>query len=438
MLKRKIYEKLITWKQTKPKFALVIKGARQVGKTYIIREFGKKNYKKFIEINFEEEPILKDVFAGNLDARSILLKLSAMGIDDFIENDTLFFFDEIQSCPNARTALKFLVEDGKYDYIASGSLLGINYKKVSSYPVGYEEILEMFPLDFEEYLWAKNISTDVIDILHKSYYKLISVDDFIHKTILKHFYEYMIVGGMPKVVSTFLSSNDFNDTVRIQNILLDGYRNDISTYADKDRVLVRATFDAIPEQLNKKNKRFIFAHMEEKGTFEKYNTPTRWLVEAGIAYNCFNLNSLDIPLSFSEKRDLYKIYMHDTGLLTALSARGLQGNILNGDISINEGMFAENIVASSLVKNGIPLYYFDKKSRNELDFIISERNGITILEVKSGKSYKTHASLDKAELFSSGKINRKIVLSKSNVEISKEGVIYIPIYMVMFIKNEKL
>ena len=433
MVKRKIIDRLIEWKNSENKRALLIKGARQVGKTFIIREFGKTYYKNFIEINFEKQVSARQAFEGDLDARTIILNLSLMGLGDFEEPDTLVFFDEIQSCPQARTAIKFLVEDGRFSYIESGSLLGINYKEVSSYPVGFEEQVNMYPLDFEEFLWAKNITQEVINVLYEAYKNITPVDNFLHEQITKAYHEYLIVGGMPEVVKTFLGKDDFSATLKIQHNILNSYRDDISKYANTQKILVKKMFDAIPEQLNKKNKRFIYADLEKGVSARKYENASMWMNEAGITYNCFNVSALDISLSFNEKRNLYKLYLLDTGLLCALGYTGIQNALLLGDIGVNEGGITENAVAASLAKKGIPLYYYDKKSRQELDFLFIENSKLSIIEVKSGKENKKHASLDHAYEITKGKLNRRIVLSKYNIEKGINGVIYYPLYMAMFL-----
>lgn len=415
------------------KVALLIKGARQVGKTFIVREFGKTNYKRFVEINFEEQPSFKRAFSGNLDARTILINLSVMGLGDFVPGDTLFFFDEIQSCPEARTAIKFLVEDGRYDYIESGSLLGINYKEVSSYPVGYEEQVTMYPLDFEEFLWARSVSQDVVNSIRESYKSKTPVHDFLHMQMTKHYREYLIVGGMPKAVLTYLTNDDFVQTIRIQNIIVSNYRDDIAKYSSNRKEHVKAMYDAIPEQLNKKNKRFVIASLEKGARSQKYEVPSQWLADAGIAYHCFNLSALELPLAFSEKRNLYKFYLHDTGILCAMATKGIQSQILDGEIDVNEGSIAENAVAATLARCGKPLYYYDKNSRTELDFVYAEDDGLTIVEVKSGKNYKAHASLDQAKELAQSRVTRRIVLSRFNVETSIDGIEYLPLYMSMFL-----
>jgi predicted AAA+ superfamily ATPase len=373
-------------------------------------------------------------FAGNLDARTIMLNLSAMGLGNFEEGQTLIFFDEIQSCPQARTAIKFLVEDGRFDYIESGSLLGINYREVSSYPVGFEEQIAMFPLDFEEFLWAKGINSDVVDTLREHYAALKPPDEFLHEQIMKAYREYLIAGGMPAVVTAFINNDDFNETLKIQNSIVGSYRDDISKYAGKNKGLAKSMFDAIPQQLNSKNKRFILADLEQGAAARKYENALMWLVDAGIAYNCFNVTALEPPLSFNEKHNLYKLYLHDTGLLCSLSTKGIQIALLNDEINANEGGITENAVASELAKKGIPLNYYDKKSRAELDFVFLENNKIAIIEVKSGKDYKKHASLDHVcEGDKRGLLGRRIVLSKHNLETNKNGIIYMPLYMTMFL-----
>lgn len=432
MLKRKIIKKLEAWKGTIANKALLIKGARQVGKTTVVRQFAKANYKNFVEINFEQMPVAKQAFEGNLDARTILLNLSAMGFGPLEPGKTLIFFDEIQSCPKARTAIKFLVEDGQYDYIESGSLLGINYKDVSSYPVGFEHELDMFPLDFEEFLWACNISDDVVSMLKDCYTSIRPVPDFLHQQIMDRYRQYLVVGGMPEVVATYISNEDFGKTITNQKDILAGYRNDISKYAGNDKMLVKSVFDAIPGQLSKQDKRFVLASIEKNASRRKYGAPTQWLVDAGMAYYSFNVGSFELPFPSHENMRLYKLFFVDSGLMCAMVLNGIQAKVLTGDIFVNEGALAENYVAGELAKHGVSLNYYDRKSKHELDFVFPEDDKITILEVKSGKDYKKHVSLDMAQSLFSEKINRRIVMSCNNLEV-EDGVLYLPFYMSMFI-----
>ena len=375
----------------------------------------------------------KQAFEGNLDARTILINLSAMGFGPLEPGKTLIFFDEIQSCPKARTAIKFLVEDGQFDYIESGSLLGINYKDVSSYPVGFEHEIDMYPLDFEEFLWACNISEDVVDMLRDCYENHRTVPDFLHQQIMDRYRQYLIVGGMPEVVATYLDNEDFNKTITNQKDILTGYRNDISKYAGKDKLLVKSVFDAIPGQLSKQDKRFVLAAIEKNASRRKYGAPTQWLVDAGMAYYSFNVGSFELPFPSHENLRLYKIFFVDSGLMCAMMLDNIQSKVLTGDIFVNEGALAENYVAGELTKHGISLNYYDRKSKHELDFVFPEGNKISVIEVKSGKDYMKHTSLDVAQSLFSDRINRRIVMSGNNLK-SENGVLYLPFYMSMFIK----
>lgn len=432
MLKRKVSDDIAKWYQSGCNKALLLTGSRQVGKTTSVRMFAKAHYSHFVEINFVKFPRARQAFDGNLDTKTIITNLSAMGFGPFVEGETLVFFDEIQECPNARTAIKFLVEEHRYDFIESGSLLGINYKPVTSYPVGYEQELKMYPLDFEEFLWANGVGTDVIDTLRHCYQKEQPVPAFIHDQISKFYRQHLVVGGMPNVVQTFIDNADFGNVLNVQRSILTTYRADITNYAGKDQVLVKRIFDAIPSQLGKQDKRFILASLEKGASMRKYEDPTQWLIDAGIAYYSFNVSDFALPFTATENRRLFKLYMVDTGLLSSLLLKGIQFDVLNGNIGVNEGALTENYIACSLSSKGIPLHYYDKKSRQELDFIIEENNQITIIEVKSGSDYKRHASLDAAIKANPEKIERSIVFSPYNIE-SQNDVLYLPLYMSQFL-----
>lgn len=432
MLRRKIISQLEAWKAAGSKKALLVKGARQIGKTTAIRKFAADNYRNFVEINFEEAPLARQAFNGNLDARSVTLNLSAMGYGPFVKGETLVFFDEIQSCPNARTAIKFLVEDGSYDFVESGSLLGINYKDVSSFPVGYERQVDMYGLDFEEFLWASGVDGDVICSLRECFERRSRVPDFMHEQMARHLRRYLVVGGMPEAVSAFRDGGDFNEVAQVQGDIMDSYRDDIAKYADRQKALAKAVFDAIPSQLAKENKRFVLADMEKGASQRKYGDATQWLVDAGIAYYSLNTTALELPFSFTEKRNMYKLFLHDTGLLCRQSLRKAQFAVLNGDIAVNEGALTENFVADELAKHGHSLHYYSRKGRMELDFLVEDDYGIVVIEVKSGSGYKRHASLDKAIAATGMGLSRPMVLSDYNVEAT-ENIDYLPLYMAMFV-----
>ncbi len=338
------------WYHKNNKPALLIMGARQVGKTTSIRAFAANRYTSFIEINFEERPSLKRIFEDDLDVVTIHEKLSVAGLGKLIPNNTLLFFDEIQSCPQARTAIKFLIEDGRYDIIASGSLLGINYREVSSYPVGFEYKIEMHSLDFEEFLWANDIAPEVIQGLKANYHEKTLVDPFIHNRIMDLFKRYLIVGGMPAVISAYIETHDISEVMLRQKMIIQSYRDDISKYAGKKKGLAKAIFDSIPMHLAAKNKKFVLAEIEKGAKNRKYEDAIMLLNDAGIANYCFNISDLRLPFELSERRNIYKFFMRDTGLLSCMSLGNVQNAILNGDININEGAVTENAIADQILK----------------------------------------------------------------------------------------
>lgn len=439
MLNRKIFRQLEQWLASGSKKAAFLDGARQVGKTTSVREFARRHFKYFVEVNFIKNPVARQAFDGNLDTRTIVRNLSVMGFGPFVKGSTLVFFDEIQECPNARTAIKFLVEDAEYSFIESGSLLGINYKGdeegksvVSSYPVGFETRMNVYPLDFEEFLWACGIGQDIIDVLRDSYRKQVPVPQFIHDRIMGYFRQYLIVGGMPEAVQTFVTEEDFRKVEAVHKDIVASYRDDIAKYAGKDKVLAKRVFDAIPSQLAKQDKRFVLAELEKGASRRKYEDPTQWLIDAGDAYYSFNTTNLELPFSLYENRKLYKLYMVDTGLVSHMMLGSMQFSVLNGDLSVNGGALTENYVAAELACKGIGLHYYDRKSKQELDFIFEEDGLITVLEVKSGTSYRKHSSLDAALRDNPDRIGRAIVLSSNNVETS-DSVLYLPLYMTMFL-----
>jgi len=435
MLKRKIEELLILWKSEKGKKAFLVKGARQVGKTTSIRNFGKSQYKTFIELNFERNPDLCNIFSGSLDARTIQLNMSAMGYGPFVPGETLIFFDEIQACPKARTAIKFLVEDGKFDFIESGSLLGINYNDVSSYPVGFENQHEMHSLDFEEFLWAKGVSEEVIHELRKCVSEKKELSNAIHQTMMRHFREFMIVGGMPSVVSRFIQSNDLTKVIKEQKDILNSYREDVKKYAGSNKTKVSEFFDSIPAQLNKKNKRFYLSALKKEPKMRTYEEAIMWLFDAKIASPCYNIAAIELPLVLNEKRNLFKVYMNDTGLLTALSYLGIQSEILNGNIEINEGSIIENALADAFLKNGFLLHYYDRKKPTsmEIDFVIQVRDTIQVIEAKSGSDFAKHDSLN--TLLKEKNIGEPIVFCTENIH-EANGILYLPYYLGFAISDD--
>lgn len=434
VLKRKIDDVLMVWKTDSPKKALLIKGARQVGKTTSIQQFGRRNYRSFIELNFERNPEYRDVFEGALDAQTILVNMSAMGLGPFVESDTLIFFDEIQACPNARTAIKFLVQDGRFDYIESGSLLGLNYRDVSSYPVGYETQVQMHSLDFEEFLWAKGVGSEAISTIRRSIANTNPLPISIHKAMMRHFREYMIVGGMPVAVNRFLATSDLGRVIQEQRDIIDAYRDDVMKYAGSHKGKVREVFESIPEQLNKKNKRYYLSMLSKEPRMRMYEDAIMWLFDAGIASPCYNVSAIEHPLSLNEKRSLFKVYLNDTGLLTAMSFQGIQHEVLSGDIEINEGAIVENAIAEALVKRGMQLHYYDRKKPTsmEIDFVIQDGFNIRVMESKSGSDFEKHDSLDR--FVREHPTITPIVFCVENIHV-QNAIRYLPYYACSFMEN---
>ena len=397
MLKRKMYEQLLGWKNNKGKECLLIKGARQVGKTYLVREFAKAEYESFVEINFHMQSSLKVIFEGDKSAEEIYKRITANipGVK-LIPGKTLIFLDEIQKCANARTALKFLAEDGRYDVIASGSLLGLAYGKdadkdveeVESVPVGYEKPLVMYSLDFEEFLWAYGYSSDTVEYLKNFFSSKEKIPFEVNEKFEAILNEYLVVGGMPEVVADFMEHKDFTRVQEIQDKILASYADDISQHAKgAEKVKVRKCYDSIPRQLAKENKKFKYSEVESKATARKFGDSIQWLRDANMAYICYNTTTPMLPLKAYEKDSEFKVYINDTGLLLALYGFATKQALLNSNLKgfAKVGIY-ENFVAETLVKNGYSLHYFKPNDNSELEFVI-ERNGEVVpIEVKAGNT----------------------------------------------------
>jgi len=397
MLKRKIYSKLIEWKNSRRTECLVIKGARQVGKTYLVREFGRAEYESFIEINFHMQGSLKVIFEGDKSADEIYKRMTANipGIK-FIKGKTLIFLDEIQKCSDARTALKFLAEDGRYDVIASGSLLGLAYgkddddevKEVESVPVGYEKQLMMYSLDFEEFLWAYGYDSDTIEYLKEFYISKEKIPAEINTKFNSILQEYLVVGGMPEVVADFVKNKHFGRVQEIQDKILASYADDISQHAKgTEKVKVRKCYDSIPRQLAKENKKFKYSEVESKATSRKFGDSIQWLCDANMVHICYNVVTPYLPLNAYEKERDFKLYMNDTGLLLALFGFATKQALLNGTLKgYAKGGIYENFVAETLVKNGYTLHYYKPDDNSELEFIIEKDGEVVPIEVKAGNT----------------------------------------------------
>lgn len=430
MLKRKIDSYIRNYYDT-ARNALLVTGARQIGKTYSIREFG-KSFKSFIEINFVENPEAIDLFKGAKSSADVLLRLSVMTTIPLIKGETLVFFDEVQKCPEIVTAIKFLVDEGSYRYILSGSLLGVELRDLRSEPVGYMGIKDMYPLDFEEFISCIGINDKVIESLRIAWENRTPVDDFIHAKMMELFRLYLVVGGMPAAVSKYIESNNLQEVMAIQQDIIRLYKRDIAQYDPNNKLHIEEIFNLIPSELNAKNKRFILKRLNENAKSERYENSFLWLKKAGVALPVYNVEEPKMPLLLARSRNLFKLFQNDIGLLAAQYAEGIQIRIIKGDKEINFGSIYENAVAQELVAHGLEPYYYNNKKRGELDFVIELGGNVLPIEVKSGKGYDVHRALSNIMDCDEYKLSEAIVLNNENMRIVGK-IVYAPVYMIMFL-----
>ncbi len=447
MFERKIMTELVTWKKKSgKKKALVIKGLRQIGKTFIVKTFAEENYQSIVYIDFKNNKSVKAVFDGDLTVDRITLDLTALlpGIR-FIPGDTILIFDEVQECSGARAAIKPFVEDGRYDIICTGSLLGIkgyNKKKSAGVPVGFEHIIYMKPMDFEEFLWAKGVNKEVIGYLEDCYKKKEPVRDAVHQAMLRYFREYICVGGLPYIVDQFISTNDMNIVYQEQRDILEEYKDDFGKHLDEnereetDMVLlgrINRVFDSIPAQLAKENKKFVYSMLEKKGRSENYQAAIQWLYDAGIINICYNLSAIEEPLAGYKTDNIFKIYLQDSGLFIAMLERGSASKILRGDLGFYKGAVFENIIADSFSKMGKALFYFHKDSGLEIDFVTRESDEITLIEVKAttGNTKSASTVLKHKEKYGAKKC---IKLSENNIGVAGDRIT-LPYYMAFLLRD---
>ncbi len=440
MLRRKAYDDLLKWKNSKSHETLLIKGARQIGKTFLVREFGKNEYKSFIEINFLKNPSLKEIFDGELTAEEIYKRLSAhLPSTNLIKGETLIFLDEIQKCAKARTSLKFLAEDDRFDIICSGSLLGLHYgqdaddevEEIESVPVGYERQLVMYSLDFKEFLWAYGYKDEDIAYI-KTFFddKKKIPSDIVQKyqSILK---EYMVVSGIPEVVDDFINHKDFSRVQKIQEKIISSYDDDIANHAKGvEKIKVRKCYDSVPRQLARENKKFKYSEVEKKSTSRKYADSVTWLEDSNLVHICRNVYEPYLPLKANSKDNEFKIYYNDTGLLMARYGFQTKLAVLNGTIMGNaKGGIYENLISEMLIKLGYSLnYYKTENSSMEIEFIIEKDGGIIPVEVKAGNS-DTPSLNSFLEKFHSA---YAIKLIDGNLGVSKNKLV-LPHFMAMFL-----
>jgi predicted AAA+ superfamily ATPase len=441
MLKRKIESVLTEWKKSKNKKPLVIKGIRQCGKTYIVQKFAKENYENVVYVNFILEPDKKSAFSGSIDVDTIILNLSALIPNSrFIKEKTCIILDEIQECKEARTSLKSFQIDGRFDVISTGSLLGVrgyeNRRKEGqdSIPVGYETIIEMYPLDFEEFLWANGINNKVIDSVKSCFEKETVVPEGIHNAMMELLYRYVIVGGLPEVVNTFLETKNIELIYQLQRNLIAEYEEDMIKYADNsDKVRIRECFESIPKQLAKENKKFQYSVVRKGGRSSQYIGSIQWLEDAGLVKRCYNTQITELPLEGNAIKDCFKLYTTDIGLFVAMLDYGTQADILKGNLLAYKGSIFENLMADFLCKSGQKLYYFQKDSGLELDFLVRYKGECVVIEVKakSGKTKSLKTVLKNKNIYH---VNHAIKLGKYNIG-REEEMLTIPLYMGFLIQD---
>lgn len=437
MLKRKIEQRMLEWKNTPNHKPLIIKGCRQCGKTYSVLDFAKKNYTHVVYLNFFQNPDYAAVFAGSLEIDNLVMMLSALLGKEavFKPGETVLVLDEIQDCPDARTALKFFRDDGRYDVIGTGSLLGVKGygKEPKSVPVGAETVIDMYPLDFEEFLWANGVEDPVIEVLKKHLEDETPVPEALHKRMRQLMLQYAVVGGMPDVVQTFVDTKQMDEVLSIQRDIVRSYEDDMVKYADKrDKSRIKECFQSIPKQLAKENKKFQYSVVKKGSTASKYSGSLQWIEDAGIISRCYNLSITELPLDGNADKDTFKVYMRDMGLFVSMLEDGTQYDILQGNLFGYKGAIFENLIADIFGKMGRKLYYYHKDSGMEVDFVIRYQGECVPVEVKAatGNVKSTKTILRHPEKYH---VNHAIKLGDYNVG-RNDQILTLPLYMTFLLR----
>ena len=442
MFRRKIEQVLLDWKKNKDKMPIVIKGCRQCGKTFSVLDFARKNYGNVVYLDFFLNPQYKSIFDDSLEIDNILVNISTLLPNvRIVPGDTCFVFDEIQDCPRARTSLKFFKIDGRFDVICTGSLLGVSgYRsqdteddRFAPVPVGYEKIVDMYPMDFEEWLWANGIQEAVFRKLEDCLSSLVPVPEVIHRRMTQLLQQYVIVGGMPRAVTTFMETHNIQEVVSVQNAIIEGYKTDMLKYAPQpDKPRIRECFESIPKQLSRENKKFAYAQVRANGRGRDYQGSIQWIEDAGIIRKCYNLEIPELPLDGNAISEQFKVYMADTGLFISMLERETAHDILNGNLFGYKGAIFENLIADIFGKMGRKLYYYRKDSGLEVDFVMRYDGECTLLEVKasSGNVKSTKTILAHPEKYH---VSRAIKLGNYNIGTSDQ-ITTLPLYMAFLLK----
>ncbi|WP_296242036.1 AAA family ATPase [uncultured Faecalicoccus sp.] len=435
MLYRKIECELKSWLDSSKK-AILIDGARQVGKSTIVLQFLKAQNQEFVCFDLIKDKNVLDAFNTSSSADQLLLRLSALSSKPLNPGKTIIFIDEAQEAEDAITPIKYLVKDQRYRYVVSGSLLGIKMKNVQSIPIGYMSVVQMYPLDFEEFALANGVNPSIISYLETCFETKETVDAQIHKQMLELFNLYLIIGGMPEAVQEFVNSHNI---ARVQSILADidqNYQMDISKYDKEEKLLIEDIYKLIPSELNAQNKRFILKELNQNARFYQYDSSFVWLINSGVGLFTYNVDNPVYPLLASKERTLFKLFLCDVGLLCSKLYGETVIKILNGETNVNFGAIYESVVAQELTAHDFPLFYHNNKKRGEVDFLIEQEDQVVPIEVKSGKDYKRHSALTNMLQDPSLQIEKAYILNYGNIQV-QDRKIYLPVYMVMFIKKTK-
>lgn len=437
MLHRKIEKKIIDWINNSKK-ALLIDGARQVGKTYIIRNVLESEGCEYIEFNLLKTPELVDLLAKSESVEDMIANLSLFADKPFVRGKTFIFFDEIQKYKELATKVKFWVDEGSFRYVFSGSLLGVELHNIKSAPVGYLTTLTMYPMDFEEFLQIYNFTDDLKASLHRSFIERTPVNDVVHERMMRIFNMYLNVGGMPAAVEKFRETRNLEDVIKEHEDIVQQYKMDFTRYeVEEKKPYLTQIYDLIPAELNDKNKRFNFSDLKKGLKFSRSEDNFIWLVSAGVALPVYNTTEPVLPLMLNEQSSLFKLFLSDVGMLTSIYGRPTKMQLLTDNCDINNGALYENVVAQELKARGFKLYYYNSKRLGELDFVIEYKGRVQPIEVKSGKSYNRHSALNNVLQVPNYSIQEAFILSNYNVEVD-ENRIYYPIYMIMFIEDEEI
>ncbi len=434
---RKYSETIKEWINNSNK-ALLVTGARQIGKTWLIRDEVQKSRYTMFEINFIDQPDMVNYLNAQISADEFLIKLKMIMPENCKTHETIVFFDEIQKCPEIVTKIKFLVDEGSFKYVMSGSLLGIELKGIASAPVGYLTILRMNPMDFEEFMIANSISQATLDMLKEKYETLEPVEEFIHERLLSLFFVYLIVGGMPDAVKTYISTKDIREVDKVQRDITTLYKADFTQYEQEDKKLkLKSIYDIVPAELNKQNKKFVFTMLDKELKFDRYENSFLWLKDAGVVLPVYNTDAPIIPLLVGKSSNVFRLFSNDIGLLTSAYPAETKIELINKNGEVNNGAHFENAVAQQLTANGFELYFCKKNNLGELDFVLEMSGKVVPIEVKSGKNYKTHKALNHFMSVSDYHLEKAYVFSIGNVE-QDGNIVYLPIYMSYLLKEKPI